>query len=71
MPVFKILKEGVMIFFSANDTYFGSEVRLINSLFANYNKQARPVLNFTTTVDVNISLIVTTILGIVSTFLTF
>ena len=71
MTVFKILKEGVMIFFSANDTYFGSEVRLTNSLFANYNKQAGPVLNFTTTVDVNISLIVTTILGIVSTFLTF
>ena len=71
MTVFKILIEGVMIFFSDNDTYFGSEVRLINSLFANYNKQARPVLNFNTTVDVNISLIVTTILGIVSTLLTF
>ena len=54
-----------MLFFLDNDTYFGSEVHLINSLFANYNKQARPVLNVTTTVDVNISLTVMNILGIV------
>ena len=63
--MFTILKKKVFWFFSDNDSYFGSEAGLINSLFANYNKQARPVLNFTNAVDVNISLIVTTILGIV------
>ena len=60
-----------MFYFSDNDILFGSEVHLINSLFANYNKQARPVMNFNTTVGVNIKMTTMNILGIVRRELTF
>ena len=50
---------------SEKPSQFKPEVDLIESIFANYNKQARPVWNTTKAVDVQLRLTVTNILGIV------